>query len=58
LLIALAENSGLTHQTESFLPNDKERVIKVRGEKGQYADHLIDEHVALTGIIAALGIKR
>jgi len=57
LLIALAENSGLTHQTASFLPRDKEKVIKVRGETGQYADHLIDEHVALTALIAALNLR-
>jgi hypothetical protein len=58
LLVALAENSGLTYQTKSYLPNDKEKVITVRGEKGQFADHLIDEHVALTGLITALGIKK
>lgn len=57
LLVALAENSGLTHQTKDYLPSDKEMVVTVRGEKGQYADHLIDEHVALTGLIAALNIN-
>lgn len=58
LLIALAENSGLTHQTKNYLPNDKEKVITVKGEKGQYADHLIDEHAALTALIAALGARK
>ena len=58
LLVALAENSGLTHQTKDYLPNNKEEVITVRGEKGQYADHLIDEHVALTALITALGIRK
>lgn len=57
LLIALAENSGLTRQTKNYLPNDREKVITVRGREGQYADHLIDEHVALTSLVAALGIK-
>lgn len=58
LLVALAENSGLTHQTKSYLPGDKEKVITVKGEKGQYADHLIDEHAALTALIAALGVRK
>ncbi len=58
VLIALAENSNLTHQTKGFLPNDKERVVTVRAEKGQYADHLIDEHVALAALITVLGIKK
>jgi len=57
VLAALAENSGLTHQTKSYLPHDKEKVVTVRAEKGQYADHLIDEHVALTGLIVALAVK-
>lgn len=56
LLIALAKNSGLTHQTRDYLPNGGEKVVTVRGEKDQYADHLIDEHVALTALVAALGI--
>lgn len=57
LLVALAENSSLTHQTRNYLPGDEEKVITVRGKKGQFADHIIDEHVALTAIITALGIK-
>jgi len=55
-LIALAENSALTHQTTDYLPNAGERVITIRGENGQKIGHLADEHVALSALVAALNI--
>ncbi len=58
LIVALAENSGLTKDTEDYLPMDSEDVIHIRAEAGQRANHLIDEQVGLTDMIAALNIKR
>jgi hypothetical protein len=58
LLMALAEQSALTHQTASYLPNEGEKVIHLRGENGQMLGHLADEHVALSALVAALNIKR
>jgi hypothetical protein len=58
LLLALAENSALTHQTAGHLPHSGERVIQIRGENGQKIGHLADEHVALSALVAALNIAR
>lgn len=56
LLVALAENSALTHQTTSYLPRAGEQVVRIRGENGQKIGHLADEHVALSALVAALNI--
>lgn len=58
VLIPLAENSGLTYDTPDYLPGNGERVIKIRAVEGQRAAHLIDEHVALTALLAAYNIRR
>ncbi len=61
VVVALAENSGLSHDTTKYLPNSGEDVIHVRAEagpNGNRADHLIDEYIALTAIVAAINIKR
>lgn len=56
LLVALAENSALTHETQAYLPGGGERVTTIKAENGQKVGHLADEHVALTGLIAALNL--
>jgi hypothetical protein len=56
LLVALAENSSLTHQTASYLPNSGEKLVTIKGEQGQKIGHLVDEHVALTGLVTVLNI--
>jgi hypothetical protein len=58
LLVALAENSSLTHQTPAYLPNSGERLIQIQGERGQKIGHLADEHVALSGLVVALNIAK
>ena len=58
LVVALAENSGLTQDTEKYLPSGGEDVVHVRAESGHRANHLIDEHVGLTALITALNIRR
>ncbi|HEX4773928.1 MAG TPA: hypothetical protein VH234_00200 [Candidatus Saccharimonadales bacterium] len=57
-LVALAENSALTYQTASYLPNSGERVVTIRGENGQKIGHLADEHVALSALIIALNLEQ
>lgn len=54
--VPLAEHSGLTHDTVNYLPQAGEQVITVRAIEG-HATHLIDEHVALTALIAAAHIR-
>ena len=56
VLLPLAENSGLTHDTPKYLPNTGEQIIQVRAIKGERAAHLIDEHVALTALMAVMNI--
>lgn len=56
VVVPLAENSGLTHDTVNYLPQAGEQVITVRATEG-YATHLIDEHVALTALIAVAHIR-
>ncbi len=56
LLVALAENSSLTHETAGYLPNEGEGLITIRGEHGQKIGHLADEHVALSALIATLNL--
>jgi hypothetical protein len=58
LLVALAENSGLTYQTASYLPNSGERVVTIMGENGQRLGHLADEHVALSALVTALNLEQ
>lgn len=58
LLVALAENSALTHQTAHYLPSDREKLIQIRGENSQKIGHLADEHVALSGLVVALNVAR
>ncbi len=58
VLVAVAENSAPTKQTKDFLPKAGEKVITIRGEKGQMASHLVNENVAVTGLVAALGIRQ
>lgn len=58
LLVALAENSGLTHQTASYLPQGGEKLVTIKGENGQKIGHLADEYVALSALVTALNIKR
>jgi hypothetical protein len=58
LLVALAENSSLTHETASYLPDAGEKVIHIRGENGQKIGHLADEHVALSALVTALNIAK
>lgn len=57
LLIALAENSSLTHQTPDFLPKAGEKLITLKAEEGQRLGHIADEHVALSALATALNIK-
>jgi len=57
LVVALAENSGLTQDTAKYLAGHED-LIHIRAEKGHKADRLVDEHVALTALIAALNIRR
>lgn len=52
VLIPLAENSGLTHDTSKWLPGAGEQIVNVRATEGQRAAHLIDEHVGLTALLA------
>jgi len=56
LLVALAENSALTKQTKDYLPGGGERVVMVRGEKGQKLGHIAGEHVALSALVTALNL--
>lgn len=56
LLVALAENSSLTHQTPGYLPNGSERLVTLRAENGQKIGHLADEYVALSGLVAVLNV--
>lgn len=58
LLVALAESSALTHQTANYLFNGREKLIQIRGESGQLIGHLVDEHVALSGLVVALNVAR
>jgi hypothetical protein len=58
VLLPLAENSGLTHDTPKYLPNVGEQVVKVRAIEGQRAAHLIDEHVSLTALMAVMNIRQ
>ncbi len=58
LLVALAENSSLTYQTASFLPDNNKIAITLKGEKGQKLGHLADEHVALSALVTALNLKK
>jgi hypothetical protein len=57
LLVALAENSSLTHETPSYLPNSREKLITLKAEKGQRLGHIVDEHVALSALVTILNIK-
>ena len=58
LLVALAENSSLTYQTASLLPDNNKIAITLKGEKGQKLGHLADEHVALSALVTALNLKK
>jgi hypothetical protein len=57
VLVALAKNSALTHQTRNFLPYSGERVVSIVGN-GDRIGHLADEHVALSALVAVLSIAR
>jgi len=57
LLVALAENSSLTHETPSYLPKSGEKLITLKAEKGQRLGHIADEHVALSALVTILNIK-
>ena len=57
LVVALAENSGLTQDTAKYLTGHED-VIHIRAESGHKANHLVNEHVALTALIATLNIRR
>lgn len=56
VVVPLAENSGLTYDTELYLPGTGEHVIKVRATKGERTTHLIDEHVGLTALAATMNV--
>lgn len=58
VLLPLAEQSGLTHDTPNYLPQAGEQVLPVRATKGERTTHLIDEHVALTALIAVMHINK
>lgn len=56
--VVLADNSGLTHDTPTYLPNAGERVLRVRATEGKRTTHLIDEHVALTALAVVMHINQ
>ncbi|HTB48650.1 MAG TPA: hypothetical protein VK712_01060 [Verrucomicrobiae bacterium] len=59
LAIVLAANSGLTQETNEYLPPaGRESVVHVRAENGHRVAHLIDEHVAPTALLAVMNIAR
>ncbi len=58
LLVALADNSSLTNLTAEYLPDNGEKLVRIKAENGQRIGHLVDEHVALTGLIVALNIAK
>ncbi|CAN5399289.1 hypothetical protein BH09PAT4_BH09PAT4_00530 [soil metagenome] len=57
VLLPLAENSGLTYDTPKYLPDAGEQIVHVRAIKGEQANHLVDEHVALTALLAVINIR-
>jgi hypothetical protein len=57
VLVPLAENSGLTHDTPKYLPGNGEHVVNVRAVAGERTSHLIDEQVALTGLMAVMNVR-
>jgi hypothetical protein len=57
VMVPLAENSGLTHDTPRYLPDAGEQVVCVRAVEGQRTSHLIDEHVALTALMTVLHVR-
>jgi hypothetical protein len=58
LLVALAENSALTHQTTEHLRNSDAHTVRIAAEYGQRVGHLADEQVALSAMVIALNIRR
>lgn len=58
VLVPLAENSGLTHDTPNYLPDAGEHVLFVRATEGKRTTHLIDEHVALTALATVMHINQ
>lgn len=58
VVIPLAENSGLTHDTSEYLPGVGEEIINIRATEGQRVAHLIDEQLGPTLLIAAMHVAR
>lgn len=58
VLVALAQNSAMTYQTKSLLPETGVQFIDIRGKEGQRIGHLADEYVALSGLVVALNILK
>lgn len=59
VLVALAENSSVSHQTPLYLPHHPDlALVKFRGIGDKKVGHLADEHVALGAITTALNIAR
>jgi len=58
VLVVLAQNSAMTYQTKSFLPNTGVRFIDIRGKEGQRIGHLADEYMALSSLIMVLNILK
>jgi hypothetical protein len=60
ITVGLAENSNLTHETSSLLPESCPTLftVKLRGIKGQKLGHLANEHAALSATLLALGVSK
>lgn len=59
VLVALAENSSVSYQTPSYLPEHPNlALVTFKAVEGQKVGHLADEHVALGAITTAINIKR
>jgi hypothetical protein len=55
VLAAFAVNSAISKDTQSYLPDEVHRV-QVKPVKGEKTGHLINEHVGLSGLLAAIHI--
>lgn len=58
LLVAVGENSSLTPLTAVHMPYNFQDMITVKGTKGEMAGHIINEHVALSALVIAMGIMK
>jgi len=58
VLVASAENSSVSRQTQSYLPGGREKFVTLRANNGDRLGHEVNEYVALSALVIALNIAR